>query len=61
MLARPVLINYFHSAACDVDFAMEKVRGVSIIKKIADLFFDVRLFYYSKKSNSIVSKEQGGQ
>ena len=62
VLARPVLINYFHSAACDVDFAMENVHGVSIIKKIADLFFDVRLFYYSKKvTQSLLKNKEGSK
>ena len=62
VLARPVLINYFHSVACDVDFAMENVHGVCIIKKIADLFFDVRLFYYSKKvTQSLLKNKEGSE
>ena len=62
VLARPVLINYFPSAACDVHFAMENVHGISIIKKIADLFFDVRLLYYIKKvTQSLLQNKEGSK
>ena len=60
LFGRTQLTHYFyHYSDCDADFRMEDSHAINIVKKIADLYLDSRLFAYSKTLTPNFSKKSG--